>query len=148
MIWVWVGVVVISAIIEAISWDLTSIWITFGGITALILCAIAPETILWQIILFVVITALCIIFLRPIEKKCISKKTIATNISSFIGQKSKLITPITENELGTIKLNGVLWNVKSENNEPINENEKVEIIEISGNTLTVKKIENKIEGEN
>ena len=143
MIWVWVGVIVISAIVEVFSLDMTSIWITCGGIVSLIICAIFPEAIIWQIIPFIVVTALCIIFIRPITKKLISKKTVATNISSFIGHKSKLITEITEFKLGTLKINDIVWNAKTADGSSIAVGEEVEVIEIEGNKLIVKKIDNK-----
>lgn len=142
MIWVWVGIVVISAIVEAFSMDMTSIWITCGGIIGLIICAIFPEAIFWQILPFIIVTTLCIIFLRPITKKLISKKTVATNVSSFVGKKSKLISAITESDLGTLKINGIIWNAKTNDNSIINAGEEVEIIDIEGNKVIVKQIKN------
>ncbi len=141
MIWIWLAVVVLSAIIEAISWDMTSIWVTCGGIIALILCACGVP-ILWQLVPFIVITVLCIIFLRPLVKKSISKGTVNTNISSFIGQKAKIVKEISEFSNGTIKINGVTWSAQSKDGLSIATGTEVEIVEVLGNKLIVKQLEN------
>lgn len=141
MIWIWLAVVVVSAIIEAISWDMTSIWVTCGGIIALILCACGVP-ILWQLVPFIVITVLCIIFLRPLVKKSISKDTVNTNISSFIGQKAKIVTEISEFSNGTITINGITWSAQSKDGLPIATGTEVEIVEVLGNKLIVKQLEN------
>jgi membrane protein implicated in regulation of membrane protease activity len=140
-IWVWVAVIVISAIIEAITTDLTSIWFTVGGIIALIICICgAPE--IAQVIPFGIVSLLCILTIRPVVKKTISKQTIETNISSLVGRKETLITPITHKTKGTIKINDVIWNVVSEDNSEIKANTEIEIVSVSGNKLIVKKVNN------
>ena len=140
MIWVWVGIVCVSAIVEALSWDMTSVWITCGGLVALIICAIGAP--LWaQIIPFIIITALLIIFIRPIVKKSIDKKTVKTNSSSLVGEKFKLLTDIKESMPGSLKVNDVIWTATSEDDCEINAGTYVEIVEIKGNKLIVKPAE-------
>ena len=140
-LWIWVAVFVISAIVEAFSLDLTSIWITCGAIIPFIIAIFAPEAIIWQIIVFIVVTLVLMIFIRPIAKKCLTKRTHKTNISSFIGKKAILISDITPYELGTIKINDIVWNVTTKDNSTISANNEVEIIEVNGNKLIVKLVE-------
>ena len=35
MLWIWLGVIIVTAIIELVTIDLVSIWFTLGGIGAL-----------------------------------------------------------------------------------------------------------------
>jgi len=148
LVWVWVGIIVLSLIIEAITWDMTSIWFAAGGLVALILYA-CGLSYLWQIIPFVVVSALCIIFLKPLVKKRLSKKTIPTNVSSFIGQKAKLIEETSEFKNGSLKLNGIIWTAQSSNKAiSIEKDTEVEIVDVQGNTLKVKPVANKETNKN
>ena len=139
MLWIWVAVICASAIIEAISTDMTSIWVTCGGIVGIILYAIWPDNILVQIIPASVVTILLIIFIRPIVRKTLKNKTTKTNADSLVGQKFKLLTDIKDNELGTVKINGVVWSVESEDNNEINAGEEILICQIKGNKLIATK---------
>ena len=140
MLWLWLGIICVSALIEVFSWDMTSIWITCGGIVALIIYAFVPDILLAQIIPFIVISALLIIFIRPIVKKTIDKKTVKTNTSSLVGSVHSLLTDIKADKLGTIKVNDVIWSVESDNGDEISAGEKVEICDIKGNKFVVKKV--------
>ena len=40
MLWIWLGVIIVTAIIELVTIDLVSIWFTLGGIGALIAYAL------------------------------------------------------------------------------------------------------------
>jgi len=58
-----------------------------------------------------------------------------------------LLSPITTDEKGTISINGVVWNVISNNGEEIEEGKVVEVTEVSGNKLIVRKLRNALEKE-
>ena len=139
MLWVWIGVVAISLIVEAISMDMTSIWFAVGGLFSLILCAIVPNQIVWQVAVFLVISALCIIFLRKIARRLLFQKpTVATNIDKMIGAHTKLLEPIKEDVPGTIKINGIVWTAVCVDNQEIKSDTEVEIVQIEGNKMIVK----------
>lgn len=140
MLWIWVGVVALAMIIEAMSMDMTSIWFAVAGIISIIVWAIDSNAIVWQLVVFVVVSTLCIVFLRRITKKLIQKPTVATNSDVLIGKKAVLVDEITENELGSVKINGIVWSVKAENDEAIASGSEVEITKIDGNKLIVKKV--------
>ena len=76
-------------------------------------------------------------------KKKLSSPTIATNVDSLIGKTVLLTTSISPSQIGSVKIDGVEWSAKA--NENIDAGDFVKIIGISGNTLSVIKIEE--EGE-
>ena len=115
-IWIWLGVLVVSLIVEFSTMELVSVWLSAGSLISLILAACkVPYEI--QIIVFVVASVALIVGLRPITMRVINKKTIKTNADELIGKRVKLLTDITEDDMGCVKLNGVVWNVKTENGE-------------------------------
>jgi len=64
-------------------------------------------------------------------------------ISDVKGNAYTLLSDITQDEMGTIKINCVVGNVITNNNETIEKGEKVEIVGLKGNKYIVKKGENK-----
>ena len=144
MIWIWLGVVVVSLIIEFLSVSMTSLWFAFGGLISLILSAIGVDVV-WQVCVFSVVSLACLLSLRKVALKFLYKnKELKTNTDAFVGKHYILLSEINENQLGTIKIDGVFWSCKGEDDtKTILAGEKVEIVKISGNKLVVKEIENK-----
>ena len=139
MIWVWLAVVAVSLIVEFFTWDLTSIWFAVAGLVSLILSAIDGINWVWQLGVFIVISALLIIFVRQICRKLLLKSDEKTNVDAFVGKKTTLLTGIVDaNNMGTVKFNGVTWNAITENGVKLNEGTAVEVVRVDGNKMIVK----------
>ena len=137
---VWLGVFVLSIIIEATTAELVSIFFAAGSVIALIISFI-PGVEWWvQLIVFVVISAVALLGLRPLANRLLKKEKRNTNVDEMIGRKGVMIKGCDELNYGEIKVNGVIWTAVSEDSrEPILEGEVVEIVAIQGNKLIVKK---------
>ena len=145
MIWVWLAVVAVSLIVEFFTWDLTSIWFAVAGLVALIMSAIDGINWVWQLGVFIVISAVLIIFVRQICRKLLLKSDEKTNVDAFIGKKAKLLTAVGENEnFGTVKFNGVVWNATTENGNKLEKDTEVEVVKVDGNKMIVKAV---VEGD-
>lgn len=70
---IWLIVMVICLTVEALSMSLTTIWFAIGALVALIL-ALFGIPIGVQIIIFLVISIACLIFLYPILKNKLQGK--------------------------------------------------------------------------
>ena len=138
-IWIWLGVVAVSLIMEFVSMELVSIWCAIAGIITMICSLFLP--IEWQLVIFFSISITLLICFRKVALKYFLKNdTTKTNASKFIGQTRKLLTDINEdNEGGTIKFNGVTWTAVSKDEKPIEKDSIVTIVAISGNKLIVEK---------
>ena len=142
-IWIWLGVTVISLIVEFITFDLASIWFAAGGIVAMIIAACNAPLVV-QLIVFIAISLILLLSLRKIALKYFLKgDNLKTNTESVVGNTYTLLSDITTEEMGTIRINGVIWNVVSNNEEVISKGNKVEIVGIKGNKYIVKKGDNK-----
>lgn len=138
MIWIWTAVLAAALVLEAITQELVSIWFVPGALAALIL-AFFDASLYLQIPTAIVLSLICLIFLRRMTMKVLKKETMPTNKDSLIGKQVVLITSCHKNEPGTVKLNGVIWNAVS--NDEITAGSEVEILEISGNKLKVRKVD-------
>lgn len=140
MIWVyiWLGVVAAAMILEFITMDLVSIWFAIGALVAMILaaCGVGYEI---QIVVAIIISIACILGLRKVTLKFLNKNKDKTNMDLIIGVKTKLLTSITKDEMGSIKHNGITYSAITEDDSEINEGEYVIIKEIKGNKMIVEK---------
>ena len=143
MVWlyIWLGVVAVTLVVEFLTLDLVSIWISLGAFIAMILagCGVRFEI---QIIVAIVVSVASLLGLRKLTMKFLNKNTEKTNIDLVIGTKTKLLSPITKDEMGTIKVNGIVYSAKTEDQQEIKEGEQVELVRMEGNKFIVKK-ENK-----
>ena len=68
MLWVWLAVFVVTAIIEFISVELVSVWCSFASIVAIIFDACVASVEL-QIIVFFAVSLILLLSLRKVAKK-------------------------------------------------------------------------------
>lgn len=137
--WFWLAVAVLCIAIEAMTQTLTTLW--FGcGAFVLIFLSFLPIPFKWQLLLFVVISLVLLIFTRPFAVKKLKVKKTPTNSDALIGKKVLVTEKITELEKGAVKVNGVVWSARGENNAPLSKGEECIITEIEGATLVVKKV--------
>lgn len=134
---IWAIVIAIALIIEFFTFQLVTVWIAVGGLVALILSAVGINMEI-QIISVLIISLGCILGLRNFALKILNKNSEDRKAEPLIGKKTKLIEECTNKKNGTIKLNGVIWSVYSD--EEISANEEIEVISVNGNKLKVKQI--------
>ncbi len=142
MTYVWLVSAVILFLIEAMTAQLVSIWFFIGAIGAFI-TSIFTDSIIAQILVFIILSILVFIILRPLLKKLISFKKEDTNLGRYIGKKAFVLKEIN-NDLGTgqINVNGSLWGARSIDNSIIKEGEVVKVESINGVKLNVSLIKN------
>lgn len=139
MFWVWLGVFVVSALVEVITMDLVSVWFAVGAIIPFILSVVYPDMYILQISIFVVLSALMILLLRKFAVKWMFRHSDGkTNINSNEGKSTRLLQDITLDDPGMIKLGDITWFVVSEDGNPIKKGQFVEVVKAKGNKLVVK----------
>jgi len=138
MVWFWAFISIATLVAEVISVELVSIWFTLGSFISFILalCGVG-ETI--QFIVFLVVSVLSFICFRPLCKKLLKNSEEKTNVDSVVGTVHKLVSEISEDKTGKIKINGVSWRVVSKDNQTFAVGEKVKIVEVQGNKFVVEK---------
>ena len=137
--WVWVAVTIICVVIESLTLSLTTIWF---GISAFVMVFLAftPMPFPAQLFIFVAGALLLLIFTRPVVKKKLNQKKIATNYESIIGQIAVVTKKITAIDKGSVKINGMEWTAAVKEDIVLEEGCKCIIEEIAGVTAYVKQI--------
>lgn len=137
MAWIWLGLLVVFAIVEASTVSLVSIWFVGGSLAALVAALLGAE--LWlQILLFLAVSALLLVALRPLTKKILAPKKVQTNTPANIG-KLAVVTEDIDNlhSLGAVKLSGLVWTARSEDGKGIPAGSIVRIKNVEGVKLIV-----------
>ncbi len=137
--WFWVAVTIICVVIESLTLALTTIWF---GISAFVMVFLAftPLPFVAQVFIFVVLALVLLIFTRPVVKKKLSQKQIATNYERVIGQIALVTKKITALDKGAIKINGMEWTAAVKEDIVLEKGSKCIIEEIAGVTAYVKEI--------
>lgn len=136
----WLIVFVIFAALELISLGMTCIWFAIGALAACVTSLFTGNWII-QTLVFIVVTAVVLILLRPIAVKYINGKAEKTNVESMKGKIGKVISDIDNvNAKGMVKIDGMEWTARSQQNEVVKEGTLVEVVSVEGVKVIVKEV--------
>lgn len=137
---VWSILLILSIILEAITTSLVSIWFIPGILIAMALTAFNVPIVI-QIIVFVVVSLICLIATKPLVTKIKAKmKNGKTNLDTLIGNQYIVIEPSPDKfTCGLIRVGDIEWKILPIDNEILEVNDIVVVSEIKGNTMYVRK---------
>ncbi|MFI3228066.1 MAG: NfeD family protein [Clostridia bacterium] len=136
---VWLIFIVLFAIIEGFTLDLTSIWFSFGSLIAMI-SALFFDSYVVQSIFFIAGTTFFLLYLKPISKKMLFKENVKTNIDMIIG-KTGIVTSDVTSDTGEVKVSGKFWSARSfDDKKTFTEGTRIEVLSIQGVKLIIKEI--------
>ena len=135
---IWLGILVMSLIVEAASAALLSIWFTAGALVALILSFI-PEIPYWvEIIVFLAVSLITFLAIRPFLKKLMAKRISKSNVDSIIGKKGIILKSAAHLNPGEVRVGNMIWTALPVSTDVIlNEGDVVIVSAIEGNKLLV-----------
>ena len=140
MIIVWFVIIIVAALIEMNTMDLTSIWFSVGALVAFVLSLTKVSPTL-QIIAFLVVSVILVVAVRPVAKNYFKTNSISTNADRLVGKVATCTKPIGIGERGEVKIDGKYWLAVTSGNSDIEIDDKVEVLAIEGVKLIVDKIQ-------
>lgn len=142
MVWIWLGVFLITILLEALTQELVSVWFSLGSVIALILSAFPVIEWYYQVVVFAIVSLLLMILTRPVAKRVLQNAIRYTNVDEFVGKRVRVMKEITQFENGEVKLHDIIYHASllEEETEPISVGEIVEIVTFKGNKVVVRKI--------
>ena len=137
---VWLVLLLLFAGIEAASVGLTSIWFAAGALCALIAALLGGP--LWiQIALFLVVSVLCLLAVRPLARRHLNNKVEATNADRVIGEQAQVTEDIDNiHGKGAVVIRGVAWTARSEDGLPVPAGALVRVLRIEGVKVFVERV--------
>ena len=139
--YIWLLIAVGMAIMELATTGLVTIWFAFGALVSCIAAALGASLPV-QIVLFVIVSTVVIIAVRPLANKYINSRIKKTNIDALVGRKLIAKTDIDNiHGLGKVDMDGSTWlALSSDDNVVIRAGEEIEVVKVSGAKLVVKKL--------
>jgi membrane protein implicated in regulation of membrane protease activity len=137
--WIWVALVIIFSLIEIFTLGLTTVWFAIAAVLMVFL-SFLKIPLMVQFLIFLAISTLLLIFTRPLVVKKFKIGREKTNVDSLVGKHALVVKTIGEFERGEVKINGLIWSARSEDNTEITEGSKCEILRIEGVQLIVRKL--------
>lgn len=136
----WLALLFLFTIGEALTVGLTSIWFAAGSLGALILALL--EAPLWlQIAVFMVLSALCLLAVRPIIQKHFNNNLEATNADRILGSEAMVTEDILNIQgKGAVAIGGLIWSARSEHDVPIPAGTLVRVLRIEGVKVFVEEL--------
>ncbi len=137
---VWLIILALCLIVEIATLGLVTIWFA-GGALVTFFVAMATDSIVIQLIVFLAVSFLLLFVTRPIAKKFYNNKRTKTNVDSLIGEHCKVTETIDNfNGTGTVLLNGLEWTARSKDEEVIEAGARVTVCALDGVKVLVEKV--------
>ncbi len=142
MMWMWFALAILLLVVELVTTQFVSIWFSASALVTGLIVAIFDEMhLIWQIVIFVCLSIGTLIATKPLVRKITTKsKDAKTNLELNIG-KTAVVTEKIDNimETGAVKVNGLVWTARSDDDSIIDEGEVVIFKQVSGNKAIVSK---------
>ena len=139
---IWLVILIVLLVIEVITLGLSTIWFA-GGALAAFIAALLGANVAVQVVLFLAVSILLLIFTRPVVMRMLNKHKTATNAESLIGEQA-IVTQTINNLMGRgeVFINGLEWMARSQqDNDTIEKDTVVRILRIDGVKLIVERKE-------
>ncbi|MBR2329819.1 MAG: NfeD family protein [Clostridia bacterium] len=144
MMWLWFGLTVGLLLVEIATTELVAVWFAMAALILGIIAAFFPSlSIVWQIVIFVALSLVLVLATRPLVKNIMKRnKNRETNLELVLNHTAVVVEDICNDmEKGAVKINGLIWNARSEDGENIKKDQLVIVQEIRGNKAIVAKYE-------
>ena len=137
---IWLVLLLLFTGAEAATVGLTSIWFAAGALCALIAALLGGP--LWiQIALFLAVSALCLLAVRPLAKRHLNSRVEPTNADRVIGEQAQVTEDIDNiRGKGAVVIRGVVWTARSEDGLPVPAGALVKVLRIEGVKVFVERV--------
>lgn len=140
MIIIWFVIIIVGALIEMNTMDLTSIWFSIGALIAFVLALVQIPPV-WQVLVFIIASVGLILSVRPVAKNYFKTNAISTNADRLIGKVAVCTKEIRVGDRGEVKIDGKYWLAVTNGDKDIDIDDRVEVLAIEGVKLIVDRIQ-------
>ncbi len=136
--WIVLGLVLCAAEIFIPSFFI--FWFGLGAFAAAVVSLFLGLT--FQIVTFIAVSSVLLIFTRPIVMKTLLKKGSSRkiNIDEIIGKRALVVERVNPVEgKGMVKINGEIWRAATEDDSVVSVGDYVKILKVDGTLLKIEK---------
>lgn len=129
---VWFILLVLFIWMETSTVAMVSTWFAIGSLAAMIISLCGGQ--LWlQAAVFVVVSAVLLLSLRPIAKKYFTPRIVKTNVDAVVGSQGIVLEDVDNVAAqGRVKLGAMEWSARSADGSPIAKDTLVTVERVEG----------------
>ncbi len=134
---IWLIAAAVLGVVEVSTVNLITLWFAVSALITAVFAALGAGPGV-QITVFVVVSAILVIATRPLAKRFLNRRTVATNADRIISAHGVVIEEISSIKgSGQVKVMGQVWSAKSVNGDNIAEGTPVIIVALEGAKVVV-----------
>lgn len=137
MSYLWVLIIILLALAEVTTVNLTTIWFVASGLVSLIL-SFFIDNFLIQLGVFVILGIILLITTESKLQALVNERREKTNLDRIVGMQGYVVEKITKRKNGAVKVDGKVWTAFADQTIP--KDSDVEILAIEGVKVKVKKV--------
>lgn len=144
---IWLTIALIAGIAEAVTISLVSVWFALGAVAAAITASFGFGTLV-QVIIFLAVSLILMVFTAPFCKKFRVGEKIPTNADRLIGRVGIITEDVDPLQgKGEVKVDGQVWSVQLRDNSCAKVGDNVIVEDIVGAHLVVRLNEDGVKKE-
>ena len=128
----WLILALVLGAFEASTSTLITIWPAIAALFTALFASLGVKSP-WLAVIFIVFSAILLACTRPLVKKYVGRKSVATNADRIIGMDGLVIQTIDPSEnSGQIKIMGQIWSAKSRDGKIIEKDCSIKVVALEG----------------
>lgn len=131
----WLAAAIVLFVIEGLTFNLVTVWFAVGSAAALVVSLFAAS-FQFQFLIFVAVSLICLLAFRPLACK-LKRPVAATNGDRNLGRTATVLTPVSPETPGRVRLDGVDWNARTVNGARLQPGQACRVVEIQSTLLFV-----------
>ena len=140
----WLILGVLFLIAEIFTPSFFIMWFGIGSFAAMLVAFLFENSVLYQAIVFIVVSLIFVLFTRKMAQKMSGKPSRLISQDEMIGKDGVVSETITaDGGKGLVRINKDIWRARSLKDQEILAGAKIKVIELKGVTITVDTVETK-----
>ena len=133
----WLVALIALVVLEAATVGLVSLWFALGALAALI-TSFFVHNIWVQFGVFLVVSLVSLLVIRPLARRYVNPKQVATNADRAVGAEG-VVTEAIDNlkATGQVSVKGAVWTARTEDETVVPEGTTIKVLRIEGVKLIV-----------
>lgn len=131
----WLLAAIALVVVEGLTFNLVTIWFAIGSAAALIV-SLFTSSFQVQFLVFVAVSLVCLLAFRPLAARLKSPPE-ATNGDRNVGRTATVLTPLSPDATGRVRLDGVDWNARTVGGATLQPGQTCRVVDIQSTLLFV-----------
>ena len=141
----WAVVAVVCLILELMAGDFFIMCFAIGAIGASVDAGLLGNGIYAQLFSFVIITLVCLFYVRPFAKRYLHKgeDKRVSNADALMGRQGRVVETVKADGFGRVQIDGDIWKAVTQETTDIPEGSNVKVVDRESTIITVETVDPK-----